>query len=484
MNRTALARLLTAGALILAPTTLAAAPPPQPVAAVPSTSAALTPVQETAIDAAVTKALAHSGVPSAQVAIARGGQIVFARAWGKAGDNMPARIDQPYQIASNSKQFLGALILKLRDQGKLSLDDTVSKYLAGVSGGEEITIRQLLSHTSGLRDFWPQDYDFVDMRTPVKPEEIVKRWGTAPLDYKPGTRWQYSNTGYVVAGLIAEKAGGAPLWEQFERELFQPLGLHPLKLDDTNKPGFPQGYHRYALGPVVAATPPASGWLWAAGEISMTASDLARWDIARLHRTLLPAADWEEQEAPVILADGTNSSYGLGVFTRTADGRRIINHGGESTGFLSQATMYPDSDVAIVVLTNADFGAVTGTVTSAIADIVMPRDLPLDSGETARTADARAELEALVAGKFEAAHFTAHAQDYFSGAVRKDYRESLAPLGPLTAFEPAGKPKLRGGFVNRTFVATFGKRKLAVSTYADPGAHGAWEQFIVMPSDD
>ena len=296
MNRTALARLLTAGALVLAPTTLAAAPAPLTVPVAASTSAALTPAQEKAIDEAVTKALAHSGVPSAQVAIARGGQIVLARAWGKAGENMPARTDQPYQIASNSKQFLGALILKLRDQGKLALDDKVSKYLTGVSGGDEITIRQLLSHTSGLRDFWPQDYDFVDMRTPVKPEEIVQRWGTAPLDYKPGTRWQYSNTGYVVAGLIAEKAGGAPLWDQFERELFQPLGLHPLKLDDTNKPGFPQGYHRYALGPVVTATSPASGWLWAAGEISMTASDLARWDIARLHRTLLPATDWKSRK--------------------------------------------------------------------------------------------------------------------------------------------------------------------------------------------
>lgn len=481
MNRIVLASLLSAGALAFVPTTTYAQPAPAPPL---TASATLTPAQEQAIDEAVTKALAHSGVPSAQVAVARGGQIVLAKAWGKAADGIPAKPDQPYQIASNSKQFLGALILKLRDQGKLSLDDKVSKYLTGVSGGDEITIRQLLSHTSGLRDFWPQDYLFSDMRTPVKPDQIVARWATAPLDYKPGTRWQYSNTGYVVAGLIAEKAGGAPLWTQFERELFQPLGLHPLKLDDTNKPGFPQGYHRYAMGPVVTATPPAPGWLWAAGEISMTASDLARWDIARLHRTLLPAADWDEQEAPTILADGSNSAYGLGVFTRTADGRRIVNHGGESVGFLSQSTVYPDSDVAIVVLTNADFGAVTGSVTSAIADIVMPRDLPLDSGEAPRIDDARAQLEALIAGKFDAAAFTAHARDYFSGPVRKDYRESLAALGPLTGFEAVGKPKLRGGFVNRTFTATFGTRKLALSTYANPGANGAWEQFIVMPAED
>ncbi|WP_260927311.1 serine hydrolase domain-containing protein [Novosphingobium sp. 9] len=473
----ALAGLLVGSTLNITPATAQAAAPA--AAAAPSLSA----TQLSAIDQAVSKILADSGVPSAQVAVTQGGRIVLARAWGKAGEGMPAQPDQPYQIASNSKQFLAALILKLQDEGKLSLDDHVSKYLDGISGGDTITIRQLLSHTSGLRDFWPQDYMFSDMTKPISPQEILHRWASAPLDYTPGTRWQYSNTGYVVAGLIAEKVGGAPLWQQLETTFFKPLSMHPLNIDDTNKPGFPQGYHRYALGPVEPATPPAAGWLWAAGELSMTASDLARWDIARLNRQILTAKDWEEQESPVILADGTDPAYGLGVSSGVANGRRFINHGGESVGFLSQNTVYPDSDVAIVVLTNADFGSVTGSITQAIADIVMPKDLPADSGQTQRADDAKAQLQALIAGTFDPAKFTEHARFYFTPIVRRDYKSSLAPLGPVTAFAPVGKPRLRGGFVNRNFEISFGAKKLHLVTYAEPGAAGRWEQFIVMPAD-
>ena len=479
----ALTRILTAAAFTLTPSANALADPVASASSIVADKGALSDSQIAAIDAAVRKALADSGVPSAQIAIARSGHIVLARAWGKAGDNMAANPQQPYQIASNSKQFLAALILKLRDEGKLSLDDHVSKYLSGISGGDMITIRQLLSHTAGLRDYWPQDYMFSDMTKPVTPQEILKRWASAPLDYTPGTRWQYSNTGFVVAGLIAEKVGNAPLWQQLEDTFFKPLNMHPLNIDDTNKPGFPQGYHRYALGPVEAATPPAPGWLWAAGELSMTASDLARWDIARLNREILPKKDWAEQEAPIILTDGTDTGYGLGVSSGEANGRRFINHGGESVGFLSQNTVYPDSDVAIVVLTNADFGSVTGSLTDAIAAIVMPKNQPADSGQPARTLDAKAQLQMLIAGKYDAKAFTPHAQFYFTDTVRKDYAQSLSKLGALTRFEALGKPRLRGGYVNRNFDVMIGARKLRLVTYAEPGANGRWEQFIVMPAD-
>ena len=188
-----------------------------------------------AIDKSVTEVLDQTGVPSAQVAIVRGGRLVMDRAWGKASETIPqARPDLPYQIASNSKQFLAALLLMLENDGKLSLDDPVSRWLPEVTGAQRITVRQLLSHTSGLQDYWPQDYSFAAMEQPVAPDQIVARWAMKPLDYEPGTRWQYSNTGYVVAGLIAEKAGGAPLWEQFEERIFRPLGIRPYRLDETN----------------------------------------------------------------------------------------------------------------------------------------------------------------------------------------------------------------------------------------------------------
>lgn len=444
-------------------------------------AAELSAGEQAAIDQAVTKVLADTGLPSAQVAVVRGGELVFSRAYGKAAEGIPvATPDLPYQIASNSKQFLAALLLMLRDEGKLSLDDKVSRFVPGISGGDRITIRQLLNHTSGLRDFWPQDYLFPAMTVPVQPRQIADRWASTALDFEPGSRWQYSNTGYVVAGLVAEKAGGAPLWTQFERRIFGPLHMKVLPLDSTNEAGFPQGYHRNALGPVIVAQPPAKGWLWAAGELSMSAETLAKWDLARIDRKLMPARDWSEQETPTILSDGTNSDYGLGVSMGAEGGRRVIRHGGESVGFLSQNTVFPDSRAAIVVLTNADFSRAADELTSDIADIVLPKTVT-NNNEAARTDDARAEFLALAAGRFDAARFTDNAQSYFDARTRADYAASLKDLGAPTRFEPLGKPRLRGGFVNRNFAITAGGRKLLLVTYAEAGEHGRWEQFMVMP---
>jgi CubicO group peptidase (beta-lactamase class C family) len=450
------------------------------VLAVPAAAQDITPAEHTAIDKAVRDTLAKSGVPSAQIAIVRGGKPVLAEAWGIAAPGMPARPDQPYQIASNSKQFLAALILLLENDGTLSLDDHVTRWMRGVTGGDKITIRQLLSHTSGLQDFWPQDYSFKAMEQPVSPEAIVNRWGSRPLDYEPGTRWQYSNTGYVVAGMIAERATGKPLWKLLDERIFRPLDLHPVPMDDTNGAGYPKGYHRFALGPVRVAKPAARGWLWAAGEISMTAADLAKWDVARIDRKLLPKSDWEAMETPVRLTDGSSGGYGLGVYNRVVDGRRQIDHGGESVGFLSQNTTWIDDKAAVVVLTNADFGGVTGDLTTKIAQVIMPRASAAVAGESDRLADAKAALAALTAGRWNPAQFTENAQYYFTPEVRGDYRASLAKLGPLKTIT-ARPPRLRGGFVNRNYVLEFAAQKLVLVTYAEPGTTGRWEQFIVMP---
>ena len=457
---------------------IALALPLQPVLA----AQPLLPAELTAIDAAVTKALKDSGVPSAEVAVVRDGQIVLSRAWGKPSDTLlQPDANLPYQIASNSKQFLAGLLLLLEDDGKLDLDDKVSRWLPELPGGNLITIRQLLSHTSGLQDFWPQDYSFAAMEQPVVPMDIVRRWGMKPLDYTPGTRWQYSNTGYVVAGLIAEKAGGAPLWDQLEARIFKPLGIHPYAIDETNGPQFPQGYHRNALGPVRVARPAAKGWLWAAGELSMTAAELAKWDIARINRSLLTRQDWEEMERPVRLADGTFTTYGLGVSKHLVDGRWVVDHGGESVGFLSQNSVWIDDKTAIVVLTNGDFAGVQDELTSKIAAIVLPKSAQANIGELPRLGDVRTTLAGLVGGKFNPALFTENGRYYFNAQTLGDYRASLRALGPLKSVTATRPPRLRGGFVNRVFQLHYAKQTLTLITYAEPGAKGRWEQFMIMP---
>ena len=454
------------------------------LAPAPLAAQALTPAETQKIDALVTRTLADTGVPSASIAVVRGGKIVLAKAYGKQfeGQRGPADPALPYQIASVSKQFTATAIQLLADEGKLSLDDTVAQYIPGISGGDTITIRQLLSHTSGLRDYWPQDYSFKAMATPTTPQGIVDRWAKAPLDFAPGTQWQYSNTGYVVAGLIIEKVSGQPLLDFLQARVFRPLGIRAVDQDKAVGPGFPQGYLRHALGPVRVETPAAPGWLYAAGELSMAPRDLAKWDVARMNRTLLPAKDWAEQETPVKLADGSNTNYGLGVAVGTADGRRVVEHSGEAVGFLTENIVYPDDKAAVVVAVNAWFADAQGRIAKGISDIVLPAP-KADAGDAAALDRIRRVYAQLQAGRLDRSLLTEDAAYYFTPATIADYRASLSPLGAPKTIQQTGKTRLRGGFVNRSYRVTYPNRTLRISTYAEPGATGKIEQFLVSPAE-
>jgi D-alanyl-D-alanine carboxypeptidase len=231
------------------------------------------------IDKVVMDALSKTGVPSVSVAIVKNGQIAYLHAYGNArlDPKTLAKPEMRYSIGSISKQFTAAAILLLQEQGKLSLDDKVSKFIPGLTRADEVTVRQLLSHTSGYQDYWPQDYVMPMMLRPVDARKILDTWARKPLDFDPGTKWQYSNTNYVIAGLIVEKVSGEPLLQFLQQEIFTPLktksvaDTDKVKLGDTD----PTGYMRYALGPARPAPKEGSGWLFAAGELAMPAEDLA-----------------------------------------------------------------------------------------------------------------------------------------------------------------------------------------------------------------
>lgn len=448
----------------------------------PALAQALTPTERARVDRVVTEALADTGVPSAEVAIVRGGRIVLSKAYGKQCERCGAPdATLPYQIASVSKQFTAAAMLLLEDEGKLSLDDHVSRYLPGISGGDTITVRQLLSHTSGLQDYWPQDYSFKAMATPVTPQGIVDRWARKPLDVAPGTQWQYSNTGYVVAGLIVEKVAGMPLLAFLQQRVFAPLGIRAIDQDLARGPGFPDGYKRLALGPVRVETPAARGWLYAAGELSMSAADLAKWDIARMDRTLLPADDWAAQETPVRLADGSTNGYGLGVFAGDNGGRRFVEHTGEAVGFLSENMVLPDEKAAVVVLTNAWFSDAYQRIANAIGRIILPTP-PASAEDAAALARVRRVYDQLRGGTLDPTLLTPDAAYYFTPAAQADYRASLAGLGTPAEFVQTGRTSLRGGFVARNYRVTYPGRVLKVGTFAEPGAGGRLEQLLVSPA--
>src|SRR5436190_21990678 len=179
------------------------------------------------IDKLASDTLAASGVPSASVAVVKDGQIVYLKAYGDARlePKTPATPEMRYSIGSISKQFTAAAILLLQEQGKLSLDDKVSKYVPDLTRANEVTIRQLLSHTPGYQDYCPQDYVMPGMLKPTNAQQIMDTWAKKPLDFDPGTKWQYSNTNYVVAGVIVEKIAHMPLLQFLQQKVFAPLGI-------------------------------------------------------------------------------------------------------------------------------------------------------------------------------------------------------------------------------------------------------------------
>lgn len=454
-------------------------------AAAPAAAQQLSPAEIAKVDAIVGEALKTSGAPSASIAIVRDGRIVFTKAYGDQGPGIAKgpSADAQYAIASISKQFTAAGLLILARDGKLSLDDKVTKFLPEVSGADRITIRQLLSHTAGLQDYWPQDYSFAAMEKPVTPQGIVDRWGRKPLDFDPGTAWQYSNTGYVVAGMILEKASGMKLMDFLDARIFKPLDMHPLNQDVAQGKGFPQPTHRFALGPVRAAKPAAPGWLWAAGELAMSARDLAKWDVARIDRRVLTPADWQAQETEVKLLSGAPTHYGLGVSLDMRGDSPVVSHGGEAVGFLSENKVLPKERFAVVALVNADFGDAQGTIADGITDLLVPAREAAPSIDQARDGLARKLFDQLRGGTLDRAMLTEDANYYFDATALGDYRTSLGKLGEPTAFRPLGKPRLRGGFVNRNYAIDYADQHLIAVTYAEPGAAGRFEQFIVMPAN-
>ncbi len=442
-----------------------------------SVGAETMPTLGSRVDAAVNAVLTRTGLPSASIALVRNSDVVYAQAYGLA-QLTPQRAATPamrYAVGSISKEFTAAALLLLQESKKISLDDTVGKWIPGMGPAARVSIRSLLSHTSGIRDFWPQDYDPPEMLRPIKPQQIVARWANQPLDFATGTAWQYSNTGYTVAGVIAERAAGKPLFEFLEERIFGPLKMTSV-LDFDAGPlsaGDATGYTRYALGPPRAAAKEGQGWLFGAGELAMTASDLARWDIAVIQRKALDDASFRALTTGVCLANGAATEYGLGLSVMLQSGRRVLAHGGEVGGFTAENRIYPDNGVAIVVLTNEDATDASGTIADALADLLFVDDSQTDA---ATTAGAKVLLKQLQIGKVDRKRLTSNANSYFTPRALEDFRTSLGPLGEPANFILKSSAQ-RGGFAAHVYVAAFSHQTLRIVVRST--ADGRVEQYTV-----
>ena len=429
-------------------------------------------------DKTVTDLLAKSGAPSASVAIVRDGRIVYERAFGNArlDPAMAATPQMRYSIGSISKQFTAAAILLLAEEGKLALDDKVVRWLPELTRAKDVTIRQLLSMTSGYQDFWPQDYVMPMMMKPVTPQEILTGWAKIPLDFEPGTKWQYSNTNYVIAGMIAEKVAGMPLLDFLRARVFTPLKMTTVTNTDEAPlgDGDPMRYLRYAAGPPRVAPKEGRGWMFAAGELAMTAHDLALWDISVIDQSVLQPASYRALETETLLNSGVGTHYGLGVNVATTDGRRVISHGGEVSGFTANNQIFPDERAAVIALVNLDATNASEQIATALAKQIFA------------TTDANALalvqkiFESLQKGQIDRALFTSNANSYFNDQALKDFASSLGPLGKPKEFAQIAQ-SLRGGMTLRRYRIVFPNRSLRLTTFTMPD--GKIEQYQIAVVD-
>jgi CubicO group peptidase (beta-lactamase class C family) len=307
-------------------------------------------------------------------------------------------------------------------------------------------------------------------------QQIIDTWGKKPLDFEPGTQWQYSNTNFVIAGAIVEKITGAPYFDFLTEHIFRPLGMTSVWNSDQVKLGQTDAtpYYRHAIGPLRVAPKEGIGWMFAAGELAMTAHDLALWDESLLAQSVLKPESYSQMFTEIKLTNGKGTHYGLGVEVRDLNGHREIEHSGEVSGFVSDNAVLIDDGTAIAVLTNQDaVGAA-----SAIARLAAP--VIAGYPPTAEEQQAIDIYHGLQQGKIDRTLLAPNLSDYFTPEALADYQQSLAPLGEPLTFRQT-RMALRGGMTFRAFDIVYPGKHLSLTTYTYPD--GKLEQYLVAPAE-
>jgi CubicO group peptidase (beta-lactamase class C family) len=313
-----------------------------------------------------------------------------------------------------------------------------------------------LQHTSGYPDHYPQTYPAGPRTQPTTSDQIIAEWGRHPLLFEPGSRFRYSNLNYVIAGRIAEKASGEPLFAILQRLVFAPLGMKSTVDLDTLSPlvsNVATGYLRLALGPLQPAPEEGRGWSFGAGQVVATASDVARWDEALLSGRLLAPRQAQAQVTAPMLADGSKSPYALGLFVSKHGGRTLFYHTGQGLGFLAVNRIYPEDRTAIVVLTNDSSSSAFAHIAERLAYLILP--------PTPADAQARSVFRAIQANDLDRREASPDFNVYFDARMARKYANSLRPLGEPDSFELWSEDQA-DGLTTRNYDVSAGGRRLRV----------------------
>jgi CubicO group peptidase (beta-lactamase class C family)/uncharacterized protein YneR len=309
-----------------------------------------------AIDALV-EPVCKPSEPGAAVIVARNGTVVFRKGYGLANLELgvPIEPQMVFRLGSITKQFTAVAILMLVEQGALSLDDDLTTFWAHYpTHGHRITVEHLLTHTSGIKSYTSMPEWLSLWRQDMTVEEIIALFKDQPMDFVPGDRWAYSNSGYHLLGAIIEKVSGQTYEQFLTQHIFDPLGMTHSGYDHVERivPGRVAGYQKgsegYENAPYLSMTHP-----YAAGGLLSSVDDLVLWDEALYKDKLLAQDTLEQAFTPAVLRTGTATGYGYGWGMTSYEEHRMIEHGGGIPGFLTYAIRLPDDHLFVAVLMNS-----------------------------------------------------------------------------------------------------------------------------------
>jgi D-alanyl-D-alanine carboxypeptidase len=478
MRRTATAAVLVATAMI---------------AATAARQAPAARVQ--ALEQAIEHELSSRGGVGATVAIVENGRPLLARAFGRRSvGGPPPGAHTLFGMGSVTKQFTSAAVLLLAQDGRLAVDDKVAKYYPGLTRANAITLLDLMNHVSGYPDYYPLDFVTRRMAKPIDQDALLRQYAGGPLDFDPGTRWSYSNTGYILLGRIIEKVSGRPLGAVLHDRIFEPLGMADTVFDpQAGDPRVAPGYTSFALTPLVPATREGDGWVGGAGAIYSTASDIARWDVALMEGRVLQPASWAVMSRARILANGQSSRYGCGLTIGSRNGLTVYTHGGAVSGFIARNTFVPEKRAAVVVVINDEDGPLANAIVDRAMDAVLPAaELPVTTGPSSARedrgaiptvdgldpgAEAKAQFAALQAGRLDRARLGEEYSAFVTEAKLGAASRALKPFGAPTGATVRSVGE-RGGMEVSAVQLAFGARSLDALMYRSPD--GRVQEYLLF----
>jgi CubicO group peptidase (beta-lactamase class C family) len=373
--------------------------------------------------------LAHQ-IPGVSLAILRRGKVVLLKSYGLANveHQVPVKPSTIFQSGSIGKQFTAAAVMILAQENKLSLDDKISKYFPDApSSWQDITILHLLTHTSGLGDYPPE----IDLRRDYTEDEYFASFKKAPLDFAPGSSWNYSNVGYVTLGILIRKVTGKYYGDFLQERIFKPLGMNTARVisEADIVPNRAAGY-RLVNGQLKnqAWVSPSTNST-ADGALYVSILDLAKWDAALYTDRPLTNSSREKIWTPAKLTDGSTKDYGFGWHLANLHGRRVVFHGGAWQGFKSFIVRFLDTELTLIFLANSwetrDFKFARGLAAGFYSAFALPDVKTIPDTEPKITSLMRRALMGVVLGKIDEQLFTADGAAAIQGDRGKQIRQSL-----------------------------------------------------------